>query len=166
MNVYIFAQLIGLIAFFFSIFAYHNNSKNKILTGMIISNILNMFHYYLLNASSGCTTKIVAIIRDFIIIKKEKYKFLDSNIFLYLLIVIYLGIGILTYKSIYSILPIIAASIYIFFIWNGDKIKVRKTACFCTFLWLAYNICVFSISGIISNIALIISTLVALRRDK
>lgn len=166
MLVYFLTQLIGLIAFIFSTLAYHRKTKNKILTNMIISNILNTIHYLLLDAPSGCITKIIAIMRDLLIIEKKKYKILNSKIIFYLLLLIYLNIGILTYKSIYSILPLLAASIYIIFIWNGDKLKIRKAACFCTFLWLIYNICVFSISGIISNIVLIISTLIAIRGDK
>ena len=66
---YVVAQVIGFIAFFFSLFAFHRKKKNKILGNMIISNILNLIHYLLLGAYSGCITKVLAIIRDNFIIQ-------------------------------------------------------------------------------------------------
>ena len=80
--------------------------------------------------------------------------------------IIYLVSGILTYKNIYSILPIIAAMIYLYFVWNGNELKVKRCAFYCYFLWLIYNICVFSIAGITSNIVSIISTFIAVYNEK
>ena len=80
--------------------------------------------------------------------------------------VIYLISGIVTYQNIYSILPILAAMIYLHFVWNGNELKVKKVAFYCYFLWLIYNICVFSIAGIITNIVAIISTFIAIYNEK
>ena len=110
---YIVAQIIGFIAFVISLIAYHRNKKEKILGNMIISNILNLIHYLLLEAYSGCATKVMAIARDSFIIIKKKNKVLSSNIFLILFILIYIVVGIFTYNGILSIFPIVAATIYI-----------------------------------------------------
>ena len=59
--IYIISQFIGFAAFFVSIFAYHKNKKEKILGNMVISNILNLIHYLLLGAYTGCITKGLAI---------------------------------------------------------------------------------------------------------
>lgn len=68
---YILAQIIGFIAFFVSLIAYHRKDKKNILINMITANIINLFHYLLLGAYSGCITKLLAIFRDcFIILKK------------------------------------------------------------------------------------------------
>ena len=83
---YVIAQIIGFIAFFFSLIAFHKKKKNKILSNMIISNVLNLIHYLLLGAYSGCVTKVLAIIRDNFIILKDKNKKLSSNIYLLLFI--------------------------------------------------------------------------------
>ena len=161
---YIIIQLIGLLAFIISLIAYHKNDKEKILFYMILSSTLNLIHYLLLGAYSGCITKIISILRDSFIILKSKNKILSSNIFLIIFLVIYLITAIFTYNSIWSILPIIAASIYIIYIWNGNTLTIKKTAFFCYFLWLFYNIFVFSIAGIISNIISIISTFIAIKK--
>ena len=164
-NLFIIAQIIGGIAFLLSLIAYHRKKKEKILENMIISNILNFIHYLLLGAYSGCITKIIAICRDYFIILKSKKHFLSSNIFLSIFILVYIVTGILTYNNIWSVLPLLAAIIYIVPVWNGDEATIRKTAFGCYFLWLIYNIFVFSIAGIISNVISIISTFIAIKNN-
>ena len=159
---YVVAQIIGFIAFIFSLIAFHKKKKNKILSNMIISNVLNLIHYLLLGAYSGCITKVLAIIRDNFIILKGKNKKLSSNIYLILFILIYIIAGIFTYNGVLSILPLMAALIYIIFIWNGKELTIKKVAFGTYFLWLIYNIFVLSIPGIISNIVSIISTFIAI----
>lgn len=163
--IFIIAQIIGFAAFLISIVAYHRDKKEKILGCMVLSNILNLIHYFLLNAYSGCITKVVGICRDAFIILKGKNKLLSSNIFLVIFVLIYIIAGVYTYNNIWSILPLIAAIIYIIPIWNGNEITVKKTAFICYFLWLIYNIFVFSIAGIVSNIISIISTFIAITND-
>lgn len=129
---------------------------------MVLSNILNLIHYFLLGAYSGCITKLLAIFRDYFIILKEKHSKLSNILYLFIFIMLYVVASIFTYNGILSILPLLAALIYIIFIWNGNEIIIKKVAFFCYFLWLVYNIFVFSIAGIVSNIIAIISTFVAI----
>ena len=159
---YIIAQIIGFTAFIVSIIAYHRKHKKNILSNMIWSNGLNLLHYLLLDAYSGCITKIIAICRDSFIILKEKNNIFSKRIFLLIFLLIYILIAIITYNGILSTFPLIAAMIYIIPIWNGNEIIVKKTAFLCYFLWLFYNIFVFSIAGIVSNIISIISTFIAI----
>ena len=77
-------------------------------------------------------------------------------------IVLYLIALIITYNGVLSIFPLIAAIIYMIVEWNGNSIAIKKIAFICYFLWLIYNIFVFSIVGIVSNVISIISTLIAL----
>ena len=158
--VYVISQVAGFIAFILSLIAYHRKKKSEIFQTMMVANVLDIIHYILLGAYSGCITKVIALVRNEIIIVKEKNKVLIA------MFIIYLVSGILTYKNIYSILPIIAAIIYLYFVWNGNELKVKKCAFYCYFLWLVYNICVFSIAGITSNIVSIISTFIAVYNEK
>ena len=164
--IFVLAQIIGFIAFFISLIAYHRNKKQKILSNMILSNVFNLIHYLLLGAYSGCITKIIAIFRDLFILVKNKNKILSANIFMIIFILIYILVGIYNYNNIFSILPLVAAIIYIIPVWNGDELTIKKTAFFCYFLWLVYNIFVFSIAGIVSNIISIISTFIAVKCKK
>ena len=163
---YILSQIIGLTAFIISLITYHQKEKDTILKTAILSNTLKLINYLLLTATSGCITKIIGILRDIIIIKKEKYKILSSNIILYLFIISYIFISILTYKNIISILPLIAALIYLISIWNGNTYTVKKLAFITSFLWLIYDISILSLAGIISNIFSITSIFLALNKHK
>ena len=160
--IYIVSQGFGICAFIISLIAYHRKEKKKILSNMVLSNILNLIHYFLLGAYSGCITKLLAIFRDYFIILKEKHSKLSNILYLFIFIMLYVVASIFTYNGILSILPLLAALIYIIFIWNGNETIIKKVAFFCYFLWLVYNIFVFSIAGIVSNIIAIISTFVAI----
>jgi uncharacterized protein YuzB (UPF0349 family) len=163
---FLISQIIGTISFVISLIAYHRKKKQKIFQTMMIANVLDILHYLFLGAYSGCITKAIALVRNEIIIAKEKNKKIDNNIVLAILFIIYLLAGIITYKNIYSILPILAAMIYLYFVWNGNELKVKKVAFYCYFLWLTYNIFVFSIAGIVSNVVSIISTFIAMKNQK
>ena len=138
------------------------DEKEKIFENMIISNILDVIHYIILGAYSGSITKVIALIRNVVIVKKEKYKRLSSNIILILFIIIYVISGIITFTNIWSIFCILAAIIYLIWCWNGNEIQVKKAAFYCYFLWLIYNISVQSYAGITSNMVSIVSTFIAL----
>ena len=164
--IYIVAQIIGLIAFIISLCAYHKKSKKSILDYMIVSNILNIVHYVMLDATSGFVTKALAITRDTFVLKKSKYKKLSSIVCLYIFVFIYLILMYLTYNGIVSILPFVASIYYLIGIWNADGLHIKKVAMYSFIPWLVYNICVLSISGIASNILSIISTFVAIKNEK
>ena len=158
---YIISQIFGTLSFIISLIAYHRSTKKKIFQTMMIANILDILHYLCLNAYSGCITKILALVRNEIIIAKDKNKKLNNSIILTIVMIAYIISGIITYENIYSILPISAAMIYLYFTWNGNELVVKKAAFWCYFLWLAYNICVLSVAGIVSNIVSILSTYIA-----
>ena len=158
---YVIGQIIGGVAFCLSLTAYHRKTKEKILGNMILSNIMNVLHYLLIDANTGFITKIVAILRDSFIILKNKNKKIPSNLFLGLFFVIYGIIAICTYTNLWSLFPVIAATIYLIPVWNGNEVTVKRIAFVCYILWLIYNIFVFSIPGIISNTISIISTFIA-----
>ena len=163
---YIVAQIVGLMAFIVSLVAYQQKNKKDILLTMVISNIINLIHYIMLNAYSGAMTKLVAILRDSFIVGKDKYKQLKSLLFLIVFILIYIFILIYTYNGLLSVFPIIAALIYLIPTWFGNSKTVKKTALFCYLLWLVYNIFVLSIAGIISNIISIISIIISIKRGE
>ena len=164
-QIYFISQLFALIAFIISLISFHRSKKRKIMETANVSVIFNMLHYFLLNAYNGLFTKLLALFRNSFIIYKEKKK-VNSNLFFAIFIILYLLVSFFTYKNIYSILPSIAGMIYLVVIWNGNELAIKKVGCFCYFLWLLYNIFIFSIMGIISNIVAIISTFLAVLNYK
>lgn len=158
---YLISQIIETVVLIIALYAYHLKTKKKIFKTMCIANVLDILHYLFLDAFSGSFTKIMALIRNIFILKKEDNKKLNSNLFLLLFIIIYIILAIFTYKNIYSLLPFSAAIIYMIVVWNGNELKIKKIAFLCYFLWLVYNISVFSIMGIASNMIALVSTYIA-----
>ena len=76
----------------------------------------------------------------------------------------YIVAGIFAYQSPICLLPVVAACIYTIAIYFGDAKKLRYTAVFTASLWLIYCACVFSIVGVVSEAAFIISDLAAIYR--
>ena len=162
---YIISQIFALGAFIISLISFHRKKKENIMRTALIANFLDMIHYIFLGAYNGFLTKVLAFVRNSFIIYKDKRK-IKSNIYLVVFIILYLITSIITYKNLYSILPSIAAIIYLIAIWNGNESTIKKAGCGCYFLWLTYNIFVFSVIGIISNIVAIISTFIAVLNAK
>lgn len=116
-----------------------------------------------LQAYTGCITIIISIIRNIIALKKKNK---NENIILAIFIILYIVMGIITYNSIFSILPILASIIYVIGIWNGNENIIRKTGLINMYLWLIYSISTFAVAGAIHNIILIISTHIAIRNNR
>ncbi len=163
MEYIIIGNIFGIIGLIYSAVAYHKKEKKDILKLLIISNSLSLIQYMFLQAYTGCITIIISIIRNIIALKKRDK---NENIILAIFIILYIVMGIITYNSIFSILPIIASIIYVIGIWNGNENIIRKTGLINMYLWLIYSISTFAVAGAIQNIILIISTHIAIRNNR
>ena len=163
MEYIIIGNIFGIIGLIYSAVAYHKKEKKDILKLLIIANSLSLIQYMFLQAYTGCITIIISIIRNIIALKKRDK---NENIILAIFIILYIVMGIITYNSIFSILPIIASIIYVIGIWNGNENIIRKTGLINMYLWLIYSISTFAVAGAIQNIILIISTHIAIRNNR
>lgn len=158
---YICSQIFGILSLIVTLISYHLKTKKQIFKGMCVANVLDITHYLLLNAYSGLTTKVMALIRNIFILIKEKNQKLNSNLFLLLFIIGYIILGIITFENKFSLLPMIAAIVYMIGVWNGGELAIKRIAFLCYFLWLIYNVSVMSIAGVLSNVISLISTYIA-----
>ena len=110
-KIYIISQILAFISFVLGILAYHASKKEKIVLTVVAANTLNLIHYVLLGATTGYITKIIAILRDFFIVLKDK-KHRNSDIVLIIFVILYVTIAVFTYENIYSLLPLAAALTY------------------------------------------------------
>ena len=163
---YLLSHTAAFIALIITLISYHLKHKKKIFKIMCLSNIFNIIHYLCLGAYSGCITKTIALARNLFIVKKENNKKLDKLIYLILFIGVYIISGVLTYNNLYSLLPLISATIFMIVTWNGKELQIKRIAFYCYFLWLLYNILIFSIVGIIANTISLISTFIAYQNYK
>ena len=157
---YIISQILAFLSFWLWLFAYYRNKKEKIMYTVITANFLNLLHYLVLWALSWSITKVLAVLRDSLIVYKEKKHF-NLNIVLGAFVILYISFAIYTYQWFISIFPLLAALIYTISIWNWNAWVVKKAAFSCYFFRLIYDIYVWSIVAVWSDIISIISSFIA-----
>lgn len=161
MNLYFwFIQLIGFTAWIFLLLSYYRKTTNKILIFQIIATILYCVHYYLLGAYSGLYICIFEVARDYLYYKKD----IDDKIY-FSTIPIYIIFGIISYKGMYDLLPIVSSLI------DGYSLtKKRIVIIFFSILsyisWVIYDLCVISYSCAVTDSIIAISNLSILIKEK
>ena len=150
-------QLLGFVYALFLIISNFGKTTKHILFMQTIAFFFKTLHYYLLGGISGFLTSLISMIRNLIF-----YKINESKLWTTLFILIYLIIGIITLKDIYTLLPVLATITYTIVI-NYNNPKYLRYGIFITSLtWLIYNIYIISYSGIIIQIVMIISNIIAI----
>lgn len=159
---FIIAQAFGVAGLISTITANYQNKKDRILIFQIIANLLCFIQYVLLNALAGASTFFVAIIRCIIFYmfnRKGKEKSTFVLVFFSILIVI---LGVLSYKDIFSLIPIITAVIYTYGVWQDNLKRFRIIAFIVPLTWIVYNLHVGAFVGVLLTIIEATATLVAI----
>lgn len=160
---YLISQVFALAATICSLIAVQKRKKVQLLNFNTLSSLCAIFHYAFLGAWSGMITKFIATIRNGIA-TYEASKKRTPRVIPVLFVVFYVISGIISFNSWYSLLPAIAAAIYTVAIYWVDVSKIRKYALLGSALWLLYDVCVFSVVGIISESIFIVDDLTAIYR--
>lgn len=163
---FIIAQICGAITLILTVISVQFKTKEKILLFQIIANIIVSLQYFLLNATTGGVVAIINTIRCIIFFYYKKENKKPSVIFLIIFIVIAIISGIITWKNSFSIIPIIAAIVFTYGLWQ-DNVKITKI---CTAItsgnWVIYNFVVKAYVGAIQSIAEFTSAIIAIDRYK
>ena len=150
---FILIQILGLIAWLFLVFSYYRKNTDKILVFQITGTLLYCIHYFLLGAYSGLFICAFETIFDYGYYKTDK----DKYIYIASVPIRIIG-GLLTFKGISDILPIMASLIDGYTLTKKKKIVVIGAFISYT-LWVIYDICVMSISGAITDGIIVLTNL-------
>lgn len=163
---FILAQIIGFIVLVITVISIQFKTKEKILICQIIANALIVVQYFLLNALTGAVVAVINVIRCIIFYYYKKNNKKPSIIFLSIFIVVAITSGIVTWQNVFSIIPIIAAIVFTYGLWQ-DNIKVTRI---CTAVtagnWSVYNIIVRAYAGAIQSIAECTSAIIAIWKNR
>jgi len=129
------AQTVGFIAFFFQFLAFLNKSDRKRLMLQFAWFITWFFHYALMWLLTPAIAFLIYGLRNYISANyKPNYKI--TLIF----IIIHTINWVLTYKDIYSILPIVWGLTGIISVFHFRWLAMRTISMIWAFMWLFYNI--------------------------
>ena len=159
---FIIAQIIGVIGAGLAMLAAQMREKKKYLIFYAISYGFFVINMILLKAYSGAINCVILTILTIISTKYEKKKF---PIWLAILFGIIILIGdIITYNSIFSLLPAVASYIYLFILLSKNMKMVRKSTVVLRLLWAIYDFIVKAYTTFALDIFSFISSLIAIYR--
>lgn len=162
MEYIIYAQIFGLLGSVAMLLSNWQKTKTKILSLLIIDSFCYCMQYLLLGALTGVFTNIIGLIRIIIFKYKRKINFLQNKIILYIIIALYIVIGIITYDKITSILPMLGAAIYTITLWNENVKNIRIGSLIMLFAYFVYNITVSAFVGALVEGLLLTSTILSI----
>src|SRR5574344_528582 len=154
----LYIQLIGVLGFIFLAISFTQKKKEGILANQVISYIFYSIHYLLLNAKSGYIISVTNLVKCLFLTIKDKHKFLQNNIILYILATYY------TYQDAYSLLPVVASIIYTSMLWQGTMKEIRVGAIINAFIWVIYDIHVLSYVCMVADSIILVINAVMLSR--
>ena len=161
------AQAVGIVAMAINILAVQFKKPRQLFICRIIASFLWGVNFLLLGSPTGAIINIVNIVRSIFLLNKKT----ATRPFLWITCGLYIAAGLLTMNYTFSLLMIIDILIILSQLvdsvgmWTNNFRNIRYCQLFAISpVWLAHNILVFSIGGILTEVFTIISTVIALLR--
>ena len=134
------AFVIGIIAVVFYLLGYLQKKRKSIILFNVTSRILYIVQYILLGAFEGAVLDVAGTVSSVVAQKKEvpfikrhiKFAIVVVNLFI-------VAMGLVTYKNLYSILPIIGVLLHTGAFWIDNEKIIRRISFFGCPFWLLYN---------------------------
>lgn len=128
----------------------------------VFESLLYGIQYILLGAYTGAIINFIGSARSGSYMLKNKNKVLSMYLLPVIFCFIYIMNGIFTWDGWLSLLPTIASIIYCLAIWQDNVKVIRKISLIFQILWLIYALAVGAYVAVITEIVLIISTIIAI----
>lgn len=170
--IYIISQVVTIIYYGILSLSYLLKDRTKILTANFVAHIGQTTAMAMLNGYTGAAMSVIMLFRDVTLLiqetRKSKGKEINKKVDLMILIITFILIvtlTIFTYNGPLSLLSVIATLITTFSLWQKDVKMYKILGLIAGILWLAYNIFIMSIMGIILELILVICSLVGYIKD-
>lgn len=134
------ALIIGLTATTFFLLGYLMKSRKRIILFNVTSRVLYILQYVLLGAFEGAALDIAGAAAT-VFAQKKDLPFIKKHLKLVFAAVniIIIITGLLLYKNIYSLLPIMGVMLHTGAFWLDDEKYVRRVSLIGSPFWLVYN---------------------------
>ena len=159
--IYIISQIITIAYYAVLSLTFFLKDRRKILSANFIAHIGQTTAMMMLGGYTGAAMSAIMLLRDLVFwiieSKKSKGKDINKNLDLFILImtlVLILILTVFTYNGPLSLLSVIATLITTFALWQKNVKRYKILGLIAGILWLAYNIFIMSIMGIILELSL------------
>ena len=159
------AFIVGITAVVIYLLGYQQKTRKRIIILNATSRALYILQYLLLGAFEGAVLDIAGIISSVLAQKKDK-PFVKKHLKIYiigvnLLIVV---MGLLTYKNVFSLLPIGGVLLHTSAFWITDEKRIRQVSLLGCPFWLVYNLISRAYGSVIGDALSILSLVIAIFR--
>lgn len=161
---YAISQFFALASLVFDLLAAQRKKKSMLLNMDTMAAFCSTMHYAFLGAWPGMLSKAVTTVRNAIAAGRAAHKRKNSKVLPLIFVVIYIVIGIFTFESVFSILPIVVPCVYAIVIYSCDAKAIRYAIVLLGIVWLMYDIYVSSVMGVVAQSIIIINGIVAIYR--
>lgn len=166
MDKFLFAQVLGLIAFILSIIGICQKNRLRYIIFNIKQNIFSGFQYLLLGKDIAFYLCIFGIIRLVIYSFKSKFT-LKLNIYILVFCIsINIAISLLSFSSIIDLIPLIASTLVCYTVWQSNLIIIRIGVIISKGLWGIFATISLAYFSVLMDVFLIIWTIYIIKKDK
>lgn len=158
-------NILGLLAVAMFVLSYQMKSARNIIILNAGSRLLYIAQYVLLGAFEGALLDTIAFFVS-LLCQRRDHKFIKKHFVLVVILsnVAIFAIGMLTYKNIFSFLPILGVIFETLALWMKKERTIRIISLFGAPFWLAYNILNYAYGSSIGNVITLISIGIAIVR--
>lgn len=159
------AQIIGLLAVATFLLSYQQKKRKNIIFLNATSRVLYIIQYIMLGAFEGAALDIMGTFSSVAAQNKDK-GFIRKHVkavFILINAVIFL-IGILLYKNIFSIFPVIGVFLHTSAFWISDEKTIRRVSFLGSPFWLIYNLASCAYGSAVGDLLTIVSIGIAIYR--
>lgn len=159
------AQIIGLLAVATFLLSYQQKKRKNIIFLNATSRVLYIIQYIMLGAFEGAALDIMGTFSSVAARNKDK-GFIRKHVkavFILINAVIFL-IGILLYKNIFSIFPVIGVFLHTSAFWISDEKTIRRVSFLGSPFWLIYNLASCAYGSAVGDLLTMVSIGIAIYR--
>lgn len=159
------AFVVGIVAVIFYLLGYLQKKRNRIILFNVTSRVLYIIQYIILGAFEGAVLDVAGTVSSVVAQKKEA-PFIKKHIKLAIVVVnlFIVAMGLVTYKNLYSILPVVGVVLHTGAFWLDDEKTIRKVSFLGCPFWLLYNFISGAYGSCIGDILSMVSIGIAMYR--
>lgn len=149
------ANVIGFVGIAVNSLIYQQKTRKRVLAFKLMSDVLWALHYSALGAYSAAAIAVIGLFRELIFFQDKKWS--KGKPCLSFFIICSLLSAMLTWKSVFSILPAIASILSVLSFWKSEPKTTKCLAFPISICMLTYDIYSVSLMGIVNEIFTLIS---------
>lgn len=158
-------NILGLLAVAMFVLSYQMKSRRNIILLNASSRLLFIIQYLLLGAFEGALLDTIAFFVS-LLCQKRDHEFIKKHFALTVILsdIAIFALGMITYKNIFSILPILGVIFETLALWMKKERTIRIASLLGAPFWLVYNTLNYAYGSAIGNAITLVSIGIAIVR--